>query len=130
MLHEEVARFSELSGEDAHSTSISRIGGYLDGYEKGKEDGIAEANLAHNAECGDCIRQITAADVERIRADERKKVIEKIRELKKHSGNTSFCTKEHCPSHEDIACYDCMDAILNYVEKDSSKEQEGKNGNS
>lgn len=99
-------------------------------YEKGKKDGIAEANLNHNIECGDCARQITTADEARIRADERKKVIEKIRELKKHSGNTSFCTKEHCPSHEDIACYDCMDAILNYVEKDSSKEQEEKNGNS
>lgn len=48
MLHEEVARFSELSGEDAHSTSISRIGGYLDGYEKGREDVLGA--IEHNTE--------------------------------------------------------------------------------
>ena len=117
MLHEEIARFSELSGEDAHSTSISRIGGFLDGYEKGKEDGIAESNANRNIECGDCVRQITTADEERIRTDERKKVIATIRELKKHSGQNVFCAKEYCPYHEDVDCHDCMDAILNYAEK-------------
>ena len=38
-------------------------------YEQGRKDGIAEANLAHNIECGDCVRQITAADETRIRAE-------------------------------------------------------------
>lgn len=47
-------------------------------YEKGKEDGIAEANLKHNIECGDCARQIAAADEARIRADEREKVISEM----------------------------------------------------
>lgn len=36
MLWEEVERFRELSGEDPEKTSIARIGGFLDGYEKGK----------------------------------------------------------------------------------------------
>lgn len=99
-------------------------------YEKGKADGIRETNIDHNIECGDCVRQITAADEERIRADERKKVIDKIRELKQHSGKNAFCSKEYCPYHEDMDCHDCMDAILNYAEKNSSKEQEERNGNS
>ena len=37
-LHEEMRLFTELSGEDGVHTSIARIGGYLDGYERGKAD--------------------------------------------------------------------------------------------
>ena len=37
-LHEEMRLFTELSGEDGAHTSIARIGGYLDGYERGKAD--------------------------------------------------------------------------------------------
>lgn len=33
LLNEEAARFEKLSGEKADSTPISRIGGFLDGYE-------------------------------------------------------------------------------------------------
>lgn len=65
MIHEEVARFSELSGEDAHSTSISRIGGYLDGYEKGREDAFTQilmylndASLAQSGKCYDCTQEL------------------------------------------------------------------------
>lgn len=65
---------------------------------------------------------VTEKELKEIRADERKKAIEKIRELKKHSGETPFCTKEYCPHHEDAYCFDCMDAILNYVEKEGETE--------
>ena len=34
MLNEEVKKYRELSGDTNPNTSISRIGGYLDGYEK------------------------------------------------------------------------------------------------
>lgn len=37
-LHEEMRLFTELSGEDGAHTSIARIGGYIDGYERGKAD--------------------------------------------------------------------------------------------
>ena len=37
-LREDVQLFTELSGEDGLHTSIARIGGYLDGYERGKAD--------------------------------------------------------------------------------------------
>ena len=93
-------------------------------YKKGRKDGRAEANLDHSVECGDCVRQITAADEARIRADERKKVIDKIRELKKHSGQNVFCTKEYCSYHSEMDCYDCMDAILNYAEKEGEQNEQ------
>lgn len=48
-------------------------------YEQGKADGIREANINHNIECGDCVRQITAADEERIRADGIRKFEEYLR---------------------------------------------------
>lgn len=37
MLNEEVKKYRELSGDTNPNTSISRIGGYLDGYEKALE---------------------------------------------------------------------------------------------
>ena len=37
MLHEEVKKYRELSGDINPNTPISRIGGYLDGYEKALE---------------------------------------------------------------------------------------------
>lgn len=37
MLNEEVKRYRELSGDTNPNTPISRIGGYLDGYEKALE---------------------------------------------------------------------------------------------
>lgn len=35
MLRDEVAKYSELTGEDGNRTPIMKIGAYLDGYEKG-----------------------------------------------------------------------------------------------
>lgn len=55
-------------------------------YEKGKADGIAEANLNHNTECGDCVRQITAADESKIRAEAVKNFAEWL--SRKHGINT------------------------------------------
>lgn len=37
-LREEVELYSKLTGEDGNKESICRIGAYLDGYEKGRED--------------------------------------------------------------------------------------------
>ena len=38
ILREEVQLFTKLSGEDGRHTSIARVGGYLDGYKRGKKD--------------------------------------------------------------------------------------------
>lgn len=36
----EMARYGALTGQDGTKVSISRLGGYLDGYEKGVDDAI------------------------------------------------------------------------------------------
>lgn len=36
----EMARYGALTGQDGTKVSISRLGGYLDGYEKGIDDAI------------------------------------------------------------------------------------------
>lgn len=38
MLNEEVAKYRKLSGDNNPDTPISRIGGYLDGYERALKD--------------------------------------------------------------------------------------------
>ena len=38
MLRDEVERYSRMTGEDGWHVSMLRVGGFLDGYEKGKED--------------------------------------------------------------------------------------------
>lgn len=38
MLRDEIARYTELSGNDGLHTPIGIIGAYLDGYEKGRAD--------------------------------------------------------------------------------------------
>ena len=38
MLYEEIEKFENLTNKKANDFSIAYIGGYLDGYEKGKED--------------------------------------------------------------------------------------------
>ena len=38
MLRDDIARFTELSGEDGKHTSIQRIGSYLDGYDRAISD--------------------------------------------------------------------------------------------
>lgn len=64
MLHEEVQRYRELSGDNNPHTPISRIGGYLDGYEKAieqktghwiktKEQDDAEPLILWR--CGECL---------------------------------------------------------------------------
>ena len=69
---------------------------YQCGYQQGRKDGIAEANLAHNIECGDCVRQITATDEERIRADEREKVINEVKQyLLKHKKTVKEFETKH-----------------------------------
>lgn len=37
MINEEVARYEEITGEDAKNVSVARIGGFLDGYDKAME---------------------------------------------------------------------------------------------
>lgn len=41
-LNYEMARYTELTGQDGTKVSISRLGGYLDGYEKGRAEAIDE----------------------------------------------------------------------------------------
>ena len=41
-LNYEMARYTELTGEDGTKVSVSRLGGFLDSYEKGRADVIAE----------------------------------------------------------------------------------------
>lgn len=56
MLNEEVKRYRELSGDDNPHTPISRIGGYLDGYERA----LSEQRTGHwiltkdGFECTEC----------------------------------------------------------------------------
>lgn len=38
MLNEEIQKFESLTGKNANDFSISYVGGYLDGYEKGKQE--------------------------------------------------------------------------------------------
>lgn len=41
-LNYEMARYTELTGEDGTKVPISRLGGFLDGYEKGRADKYQE----------------------------------------------------------------------------------------
>lgn len=50
MLREEVERFSRLSGEDGWHTSVARLGGYLDGYDRAMEDAIPIEWLVQQAD--------------------------------------------------------------------------------
>lgn len=45
MLHEEAKKYRELSGDTNPNTPISRIGGYLDGYEKALEQKPCEDTI-------------------------------------------------------------------------------------
>lgn len=38
MINEEIQKFESLTGNNANDFSISYVGGYLDGYEKGKQE--------------------------------------------------------------------------------------------
>lgn len=49
MLKDEVALYSKLTGNDGMNTSISIIGAYLDGYERGKAS--AQPDIVR---CKDC----------------------------------------------------------------------------
>lgn len=49
MLSEEVKRYRELSGDNNPNTPISRIGGYLDGYEKAMEQEPCEDAISRQA---------------------------------------------------------------------------------
>ena len=50
-LNYEVARYTELTGEDGTKVSVSRLGGFLDGYEKGKSDMLKEIEEAMYTQC-------------------------------------------------------------------------------
>lgn len=41
-LNYEMSRYTELTGEDGTKIPISRLGGYINGYEKGRADAIDE----------------------------------------------------------------------------------------
>ena len=59
MLNEEVKRYRELSGDNNPHTPISRIGGYLDGYEKAMEQKTGQWRI-NNREliCSNCDKSI------------------------------------------------------------------------
>lgn len=76
MLSEEVKKYRELSGDTNPNTPISRIGGYLDGYEKALEqkpcdDAISREDalmcLTGEIKDTDTIETIIARSVRRIR---------------------------------------------------------------
>ena len=45
-LNYEMARYTELTGEDGTKVPISRLGGFLDGYEKGINNFLAAVDKA------------------------------------------------------------------------------------
>lgn len=49
-LNYEIARYTELTKQDGTNVSISRLGGYLDGYAKGRIDAISECIALARAE--------------------------------------------------------------------------------
>ena len=51
MLRDEIAKYTELSGNDGEHTPICVIGAYLDGYDKGLELSVSE----NPNKCGDLI---------------------------------------------------------------------------
>ncbi len=51
MLRDEIARYTELSGNDGEHTPIGIIGAYLDGYEKGLESREKKGEWIHLEEC-------------------------------------------------------------------------------
>lgn len=42
MINEEIRKFEELTGKNANDFSIAYVGGYLDGYDKGKAEAPAQ----------------------------------------------------------------------------------------
>ena len=40
MLNDEIIKYTKLTGEDGSKVPISRLGGFLDGYDKGRNDAI------------------------------------------------------------------------------------------
>lgn len=40
MINEEMERYTKLTGEDGSKVPVSRLGGFLDGYEQGRNDAI------------------------------------------------------------------------------------------
>lgn len=49
-LNYEMARYTELTGEDGTKVPISRLGGFLDGYEKGINNFLAAVDKADREE--------------------------------------------------------------------------------
>lgn len=82
-LNYEMARYTELTGQDGTKVPISRLGGYLDGYEKGREDErekvIDEVEKILNGICYDTKNPETRRIEHRIRAE----LLEEILQLKK-----------------------------------------------
>lgn len=74
MLRDDIARYTELSGEDGEHTSIQRIGAYLDGYDKGYEQGKKDCggpkgewvqiSPARIYECSKCGQNVMTDDIE------------------------------------------------------------------
>ena len=59
MLRDEIALYTELSGNDGEHTPIGIIGAYLDGYDKGREDRpqgewLDEKYVAFHLTCDQC----------------------------------------------------------------------------
>ena len=61
-LNYEMARYTELTGEDASKVSISRLGGFLDGYEQGRENAIDEAIAYFEIHAHEVYNHISARD--------------------------------------------------------------------
>ena len=55
MLNEEVKKYRELSGDTNPNTPISRIGGYLDGYEKALEQEPKTGQYEKHIDHTDCL---------------------------------------------------------------------------
>ena len=55
MLRDDIAKYTELSGNDGEHTAIGIIGAYLDGYDKGKEERPWGKWVISEIRCPNCL---------------------------------------------------------------------------
>ena len=70
MLRDEVEKYSKLTGEDGWTVPIIKVGAFLDGYEKGREDAVKHGRWIikdnpgtgwYRITCSECGEDVTSS---------------------------------------------------------------------